>query len=200
MSKKIGAFIDKIYKSHSGFGLKHTDKAYQLSGNKDVFTTYGELLPSSVSKLINHLNIDGNDVFYDFGSGTGKVVAQMYIETPVKKAVGIEISDDRYNISTQIKEKLKNEFYSKHKRIKFINDNFLNVDTTDGTIFYMCSTCFSDDLMNKLHEKMTKSPNLKTVITLKPLTNSEIQPTELSLPTSWSRNGSSCYVYDYTTV
>jgi DNA modification methylase len=55
-------FIDKIYKSHSGFGLKQTDKAYQMSKNQDVFTTYGELLPSSVSKLINHLNIDGNDI------------------------------------------------------------------------------------------------------------------------------------------
>src|SRR5438309_508688 len=41
---------------------------------KLVKSTYGEIVHSSVEKLINALNIKPTDKFYDLGSGNGKVV------------------------------------------------------------------------------------------------------------------------------
>ena len=44
---------------------------------------YGEMLPTSFRAILAEflVRIDERDVFYDLGSGTGKVVAQMAYET-----------------------------------------------------------------------------------------------------------------------
>jgi hypothetical protein len=191
----VPQYIKKIYKNYSGFGLHKHDKLFSINSD-DVHPTYGEILPESVSTMIANLNITKNDVFYDLGSGTGKVVVQFYLETPVKKAVGIELGTVRHEIATDIETFIKNKFESKYKQLNFINDNFLNVDTTDGTIFYLCSTCFTDELMNKLYHKIKQSSRLKYIITLREL-DTHVKPVKILLPTTWNSQGSPTYFYNF---
>lgn len=185
----VPKYIRKIYNNYTGFKLKLTD-----NNDNTVAHTYGEILPESVSEMIKNINIDNNDVFYDLGSGIGKVPTQFYLETPVKKSVGIEYNESRNNIAKIISSEIKNNFKSKYKKLELINDNFFNVDTTDGTIFYLCSTCFNDSVMNQLFEKIISSPNLKAIISLKPFPNI-IHDKVIKLPMTWNKSGSLCHFY-----
>ena len=74
---------------HNIFGdfKKPTDTTVDLNdvrNQKYVKNTYGTLTPEGVSELINHLNIDNNDVFTDLGSGIGNIVMDFAANTDVK--------------------------------------------------------------------------------------------------------------------
>ena len=76
LSKTTEKYIEKIYKGTSAYG----NVPNELTTQTNVFTTYGEMLPSSVTKIINFLKINNNDIFYDLGSGSGKFVNQIYLQ------------------------------------------------------------------------------------------------------------------------
>lgn len=55
--------------------------------------TYGEVVPASVDSILRYVRPGKDDVFYDLGSGMGKVVFQAHLTTSVGKAVGVELFD-----------------------------------------------------------------------------------------------------------
>ena len=193
----VEKYIKKIYSGKSGFGLKEDD----VKKSQNVFTTYGEMLPESLTKLVNYLNMNDNDVVYDLGSGIGKVINQVFLQRPVKKAVGVEIVKSRNEKAIDIKNKLKEKFNDtkfKNQELDFIRGDMLEQDLSDSTIIYICSTCFSDEFLTRLvREKFNTSPNLRAVVTLKKL---PINPNGLNrievidTPCTWSR-GVKSYVY-----
>lgn len=195
MDKVVVEYIERIYSNTSGFQMTSNDKLLNTN-SININSTYGEILPSSVAQMISSLDLSNNDVFYDLGSGTGKVVTHFFLGSPVKKSVGVELGSHRYNVSQQIKSKLNQHFNSKYKQINFLNEDMTRVDLSDGTIFYMCSTCFSPQLMNTMYNKIRQVPNLKYIITLKPLENQEHSFVK-DLPMTWNQSGSKVYFYKY---
>jgi len=165
-SKKITQRIKNLYKNLHPYSLDYDDAYYKdKNQNKtDIDSTYGEILPNAVSKLINNLTIKEDDVFVDLGCGNGKVVVQFYLQTPVKESLGIEFSTTRYNQAKKVLENIKEK---KHKKISYIRNNFLNVDVSHGTIFYSASTCFTDETMFKIWNKLMENKNLNAIIILK---------------------------------
>ena len=108
-SKKITQRIKNLYKNLHPYSLDYDDAYYKdKNQNKtDIDSTYGEILPNAVSKLINNLTIKEDDVFVDLGCGNGKVVVQFYLQTPVKESLGIEFSTTRYNQAKKVLENIK---------------------------------------------------------------------------------------------
>ena len=70
--------LKSLYAGMSSYSLDANDTYNKLKehNKNDVFSTYGEIIPSGVCKIINNISIDKNDVFFDLGSGCGKVVTQ----------------------------------------------------------------------------------------------------------------------------
>ncbi len=58
-----------------------------------------ELSPRHIRTLRKLVKIGGRDVFYDLGSGTGKVVIGLLIEGPIKKSVGIEVDREYHEFA-----------------------------------------------------------------------------------------------------
>ena len=54
----------------------------------------GETAPVGVSALLQELQLSATDVFIDIGSGTGSLLAQVALEAPVLRAIGLEIRSD----------------------------------------------------------------------------------------------------------
>jgi tRNA G46 methylase TrmB len=96
-------FITNTYKNKSNI---ITDEERQEITNKGCSPVYGEILIPSLKTLLDDLNIKPTDVFYDLGSGTGKVTIQAYLDYPFKKAVGIELAPTRCNHSIDAKKEL----------------------------------------------------------------------------------------------
>lgn len=147
---------------------KHTNLIFFISiklklTDKHIYLTYGEIIPESIRLLINDISpIDINDVFYDLGSGTGKVCLQILQETNVKKSCGIEYDKKRYDDST----KLINDT---GKQLYFINNNFIDIDISDATIIFTDSIMFSNETLDIIEKKAYDCPNLKYLISMKQL-------------------------------
>lgn len=202
--QQIKKRIKNLYRNISGYSLDENDPYNHLNNFKnknDVVSTYGEIMPNGVSKIIENLFISKNDVFYDLGCGTGKVVTQFYYQTCVKSSNGVEFSTTRFKDAMKIKNKIENQ-EGKTERINFFRYNFLNknLDLSNGTIFYSASTCFEDKTMFKLWEKIHGNPNLNAIILLTEFPSkcdfSRVKRIkDIKVPCSWSPSDAKIYYF-----
>jgi hypothetical protein len=188
--------INQCYNDISGFGISKEDENNIRSHG--AAPTYGEMTFEGTEKLTNYLKPKETDVFVDAGSGVGKVVVQFFFSTPIKKSIGIELSKERFNNAMKVYDILqKNKDIPKDRAIEFYNQDILDADLKDVTLFFMCSTCFSCELMQKITEKLAQlKPGLR-VITLKhlPVHKNFKLVHEMTLPMTWSEN-STVYIYE----
>mgnify|MGYP005628642661 CR=1 FL=1 len=187
--------MEELYKDLSGFGVAQNE--YETIRQNGGNPTYGEITYESTENLFNILKLTKNDVIYDLGSGVGKFIIQAYLNTPVKKAVGVELSSTRIKRANEALARLKAQNnLRKNASIEFREDNFSNTDISDATVIYICSTCFSQELMKTIKDKMLtckKGLQVATLKTLPPDPNYRYIAT-YSLPMTWS-NGSSVHIY-----
>jgi precorrin-6B methylase 2 len=189
--------IENLYQGISGFGIG-SDEEKSIT-NQGGAPTYGEITYKGLKILIDKLKLTPQDVFYDLGSGVGKVVVQVFLGSPVKKCVGVELSPTRYNHAQKVKEQLigtpstekatVKKPLKKERELQCVNQNIVNADISDATVVFMCSTCFSDKLMHDITEKLAKLRKGLRVITLKELpAHPKFKLKEiLTLPMTWSQ-------------
>lgn len=150
---------------------------------------YGEITYEGLGQLLKILNLTLRDVFYDLGSGLGKVVLQTYMTTPVFEAVGIEISPTRYAASEKALNRLKRlHLLPSSPNIHFINNNIGRVNLNKATVIFMCSTCYPDSFLEDLVSKLQKLPNLRLIASLKelPEINNFVLDGTVDVSTTWS--------------
>lgn len=212
--------LDALYQNVSGYRIAEEEKQSIRCEGGDP--TYGEILYESAQVLLEDLQLTPQDVFYDLGSGAGKLIAQVYLTTPVKKAAGIELSPSRCNmaqtrapylrkiaevttrfncdITAAINQKpVQQTRCLPSKELIFSQENMLKADLSDATVVFMCSTCFSDELMHNITNKLAGLKEGLRVITLKDLPpHKDFKLVRnYQLPMSWSKSsaGSPVYVY-----
>ena len=188
---QIEQTINGICKKHniSGFNApsEDIDKVHREGGN----ATYGEITPAGLSELIKHLEpITEQDLWVDLGSGVGKVVIQVVLET-LASALGAELAHARIEGAQRVKQELVNQGILKDpSRLTFKEENITKTPLNEATIVFMCSTCFSDELMNAIVNNAKSAPRLRYLISLKPLpaeSQSAFALKEtLTLPMTWS--------------
>ena len=189
--------IDEIYANITGFHVRNEE--YKMIEKKGGNATYGEIKYDSLQCILEDLNLTWDDVFYDLGSGVGKVVMQTYLNTPVKKSVGIELSPTRHQRAMKAYTLLaQRTTLQENKTLQLLEKNILDVDLSDATVVYMCSTCYPKPLMQKLVEILSKLKKGLRVITFKTLPEYQKYGfkliNEYTLPMTWSR---STHVYVY---
>lgn len=188
--------ITTYCKEVSGFGISKADE--ENIRKHGGAPTYGEMTFKGTELLINYLKPKKSDVFIDAGSGVGKVSIQFFFSTDISNVIGIELSEERYKKSKSILDSLqKNNEIPKGRALEFYNQDILHADLSGATLFFMCSTCFSDKLMQNITEKLSKlKPGLR-VITLKklPERNDFKLVHQMNVTTTWSNN-TIVYVYE----
>lgn len=169
---------------------------------------YGEILFESVQYLLHELDMSADDVFYDLGSGLGRFVIQVYLSTPAQKSIGVEFSPSRYERATSVEAKAKKlqpvcykfenamrkQFgkeqikKTRGKMFEFNQGDMLDTDLSDATVVFTCSTCFTDDFMRKLTDKLGALEDGVRLVTLRQLPqhdNIHLKKTYM-LPMTWS--------------
>lgn len=179
-----------------GYEIEEHDKPMQHL----ISLTYGEILYQGVDTIINNINITEQDVFYDLGSGIGKIVLQFFLNTAVKKSLGIEASQARHqvahNIFNKVAQQLPNLFVHKQDKrlLQSTQGNFLLQDILDATIIFIDSVCFSEETLHKLSTILNDCPHLKHVISSRPLAITLPLEKKLQLACSWQPT-TECYLY-----
>ena len=85
--------------------------------------------PIVIRKMLEVAEVNEKDIIYDLGAGDGRVLIIAVNDFNVKKAVGIEINDDR------IKEAIENiEKNGVSDRASIIRGNFFELDISEATV------------------------------------------------------------------
>lgn len=184
------------YEEKAGYIIDNNEQ--QKIYNFGWSPTYGEITPEGASQLIKEYKLNSTDVFYDLGSGVGKLVFQVFLESNVKKSAGVELSPTRLSYAKRILDQFKNSLPANTSKriIEFHEQNMLDADLSDATAIYIASTCFSDDVMAKLAKKLSHlKPGLRFVtLTKLPEPHHFRLDKELTIPMSWSSK-STAYFY-----
>lgn len=164
-AKKV---FDKLYENVNGRLLSLQGREGHQYKSKSF--VYGEVLFDSFFQMISEAEPKPGQVFYDLGSGTGKGVFLSHLLFDFSKSKGIEFVDALYQAASEVRERYYKEIRPTiaqdvgDKQVYFTFGNFLDVDVNDGDIFFMNSTCFQEDLMFALENKLsTLKPGSKVI-------------------------------------
>lgn len=107
-----------------------------------------------ILEAVDRLELKRDDVFYDLGSGLGRVVMLANLISGVQ-AKGIEISTVLHQHACQFAEKMA------LSNVSFLNADVRAADYSDGTVFFMY-TPFTGDIfrsvLDRLHEQAQTRP------------------------------------------
>lgn len=163
-----------------------------------IAETYGEILCESMQKLIKKMQINQQDIFYDLGSGTGKVVMQVFLSTSVKAAYGIECMPHLHQFAQAAQQQLQQElpaFYHHERQLHYYLGSFFDISFRDATIIYIGSPCFTQSMLNTLSRQMNQLPQLHTIISLRPFNHLEHLHFKKAIRVECSWDSALCYLY-----
>jgi hypothetical protein len=120
-----------------------------------IDSTYIETPFEIVDNIVSYFNkyFNKDTIFYDLGSGIGKMVCHIGLKYNIKKSIGIEYSKERISASNFILDNyLKNA-----NNIKFINNSFLNINFNDANVIYFNNICIDNVIVDKVLGKVPKN-------------------------------------------
>lgn len=160
--------------------------------------TYGEMLYPSVKKVLKKLEPPSNSIFLDLGSGLGKFVLQVFMQTSLSKVIGIEFRSELSELSNKAVQFVHRDFpffWEKNRELKMIAGDFLKEDWEGANIVYACSTCFRPELLVAIGDRINQVLSVQQVLTLRPLPTLERLTLKEVFTVECSWDSALCYWY-----
>lgn len=154
---KVKETLDLLYANINGYTISNSARTKLPFWNRGH--VYGEIGYREFLKLLAIAKPKKDEVFYDFGSGTGKCVFLAAMLAHFSKVVGIEILKELYDTSQHILsryKKLINQDELLHPSIKFINGDFKETDFSDADVIFMNATCWDYEFDLPFIQKLEK--------------------------------------------
>ncbi len=158
----ISSLHDALFTDVAGYNLSSIGKA-AIGREADPSLTYGEVTPEAVAHILAVTGAKEGEVFYDLGSGTGKMVVYAAYLVPLKKSAGIELLPELHLAAAHAGRRYESEILphlsGRHQEteLAFIQGDLFEQDYSDADIVVShCCTCFDDDMMQKLTDGLEK--------------------------------------------
>ena len=155
----------------------------------DSNPTYGELEKSGFSQLIKMFPKRRIESFCDLGSGIGVVVKYIAENSNYFTSIhGVELSEERYNVSIKLINSIKNK--KRKKQVKIFHDNIMNVNVSNYDVLYISNLCFNHNFNQQLASKLNKECKSNTIIFASQdisLERNHIK-TQFPIDQSWGKN------------
>ena len=97
--------LDIVYAGTDHYGTIPDDEEDAVNATGGHWA-YGEITFNGLQALLQYMEVDQSSVFYDFGSGLGKVVVQCFLTSGARKVVGIEMAGTRHLQAWQASERM----------------------------------------------------------------------------------------------
>lgn len=131
-------------------------------GAKDVYA-YGETPLTTIEFLAKECDLKASDTVFELGCGRGRTCFWLR-EFIGCKVVGIEYIPEFAERASRVASKLKLD------RIEFRQEDFLHSDFQGATAIYLYGTCYDDDFITQLINKLKKcAPGTKIISISYPL-------------------------------
>lgn len=181
---------------------------------------YGEITFEGVRIFMEHcLGIDSADrppparparhVFYDLGSGIGRMVMQVHLDYPqVQRSVGVELSRDRHEKALELRQRVLGENRSSRgdegaaavavdgngRSCELLERDILEADFSDATIVWLANSFMTEGFLAKFCSKLAvEAPHLQYIGVNDALSEWDLPlpgfflQTQMRVPMSWDR-------------
>lgn len=163
-------YFEKVYQ-HTNV-TNYSPEEIANYAKQGVCITYGELLYQGVQKLLGKMCLSAQDTFLDLGSGNGKCALQVFMQSEVGKVLGIEASSLLHQQALKTRDTVKKDFpwlWDENRHCDFVEGNFLNCAWEQVTTVFCCSTCFTQELLIAIADKINHTASIQKVFSLRPL-------------------------------
>ncbi len=166
-----------LYNDINGYNVSSAARTKFLG---DVSTLlYGEVPFQTCKEIIEKANAKKDSVFFDLGSGTGRVVMEAFLLTDFRKTIGVELLDGLHDKAMEVKavfdKNIKPEI-SEHivgRELNFIHGDIFKIDYSEADFIFMNHPLKDSDLFLQLEEKLLNElkPGTKIVTIIRALRN-----------------------------
>jgi hypothetical protein len=193
------AYLQMIYENKGGYTLPSDEVSaiYKEGGHPQ----YGEIPYDSAAHILEDLQLSRQDVFYDLGSGVGKLVLQVYMTTPVKRSIGIELSQTRWNIAEASRKQVaEDDHIIVGRDLGFLNQNILKTALNDATVCFISGITFPPQLTQAIMDRLGSLDHDVKVLSVLPLpAHKQFRLIKTyNLPMSWAPEGVDICLYQVT--
>lgn len=171
------ALFNFLYSDVKGYDVS---KNARLNFNGDTSNfLYGELPFETFKSIVEKLQPKPNGVFFDLGSGTGRVVLEALLITDFRKVVGVELLDGLHNKAEEIREKFAKEILPtipeilEGREFSLVKGDLFLQDYSEADFVFMNHPIKDCDLFLKLEEKLARElkPGSKVATIIRALKN-----------------------------
>jgi predicted RNA methylase len=150
--EEVKAIINTLYADIEGYKLYTQAKVKNNKEYKDLI--YGEIPITILNDIFSETECkDG--VFYDLGSGTGKLVLAAHMLGNFSKCVGIELLGDLHKVAVEKQIEYEKSIEDKEKgKIEFIKGDFLEQNLNDANLIVVGLPSQNADVMDALEKKI----------------------------------------------
>jgi hypothetical protein len=158
--------IDDFRKDTPAEERKRVNASHGETGVKDDNAhVYGEPAPATTDLMLKRLGAGENDVLYDLGCGRGYFLMQALLTTPIRKAVGVELTGSRVRIGQAALKMMRDEgLLGPDKVLELHEQDMTQANLDDATLVYMDSVFFSDELLMNVARNMSRAKNMRGVV------------------------------------
>lgn len=152
----------------SGFGPATQDRAAVEAVAGPRAAGYGEITGAGAQRLLDWLDLQPHDAFFDLGSGAGRLVIQAAACTPVGRAVGVELAPGRCAAAARNLAALHHHAPGARltDRVALRREDIRHTSVTEATCAYLGATLFPAQLVTDTARHLAKhAPRLRHLLT-----------------------------------
>ncbi|EGD83452.1 hypothetical protein PTSG_04059 [Salpingoeca rosetta] len=156
-------------------------------------SAYGEILPQGVTAVMQAIQPHPGFVFYDLGSGLGKMAMQVFLQFQAGKACGVELAQTRHEAAQKALARLTKMLGTDPVNLQFVHGDIMKADVRDADVVYLASLCFEEPFLTALASRLVgDAPRMSVLISIQPISEAASDfhaqfklETVLNVPMSW---------------
>lgn len=189
-------FLQNVYEGcATGFGTDHTDDNVE-QGNLQ----YGEITYAGMDPLFNALKLEPDDVFYDLGCGTGKLVLYVAIRRQFAAqkgaCVGLEVGERRLKTAQDVCDRIQTKLGPKFPEASMLLQDISRYHYEKASVVVLTNLCMDRGVEAGTIACLLKCPSFKRIVCITPIVNPRLKEVNtVKVSCSWAKL-SSWHIYD----
>ncbi len=169
-------YFNQLYGEINGYDISNKARA---EAKITEGLLYGELPFATWKSIVMKANPKHDAVFFDLGSGTGRVVMQSHLLFNFQKSIGIELlaglHDKACEIAQRFVDEIEHEVQDElgYRELHLFNESIFDTDLQEADFIFLNHPFKDRELLEKLEQKFLAElkPGTKIVTIIRALTN-----------------------------
>lgn len=192
---KIVNLLQNTYQDcTSGFGADRTDEDVDVMNLQ-----YGEVTYAGMEPLFTALKLQPDDVFYDLGCGTGKLVLYVALRRQAAaqkgRCVGLEVGERRLQTAKMVCDRIETKL-GHSPDVSMQLQDISRVRYSDASVVVLTNLCMDAGIVNRTVDNLLRCPSFKRIVCITPLVSPRLKlVSSVQVSCTWCKM-SSWHVYD----